>query len=102
MLALQADVERPVTAACCASDQRVTSIWRNQRQHNIGSQIGIVLEIDARIELTQQPSRKETRIDMGRLQLTVVGRKPSGPDSVEGADAVGAGRETAEAAESWR
>src|SRR5206468_11641014 len=71
----------------------------DRREHRVGRQRGVSFEVKSRIEVTLQPTRKETDVDVRRLQHASVAGHSARTDRLEHAHALYVRRKTAEAAE---
>ena len=71
----------------------------HERQRGIVGDRRIAGEIDARVQVPQQPAREQADVDVRRLHAARAVRHGAGPNGVEDAHAISVGRQPTEAAE---
>ena len=79
--------------------QRGAAFLGHQRQHRIVRVRRLAREVDARVQMLQQPAREDDDVDVRRLGSAVAVGNRSGLHGLEDALAVGIGFQAAEAVE---
>ena len=72
------------------------------RQNHVSREELVAGEVDARVDLSQQPASKEAHVDVRGLRLPCFTRHPSGANRFERARSIRASRQPAKAAKPFR